>query len=522
MAALAAAAAVAWPAPASATTYCVPTAGAGCDVASATVQAAFIAARASPADDRVVIAPGTLSGPFTYDATGVDAGGLEVVGAGAFATTLTAAPAPNVVVLVLNADASAEVPRVHDLGVLVRNEPGGFATAIRARAVLERVRVSHLPDTPGGGGTTGVALRGDGAALRNAEVAVDGPFGVGVAGDGGTTGEPVVSDSRVAASFAAIAEGGPLKIVRSRLDGVRSGVQACNGPARVESTLIRIASPAGLGLEAQGDNRCGTTPSPIDARHVTIVGPGTATPGSGVSARAGLVAATVELRHSIVRDFQTSLDLETQAPTLTATVRVSASDFERARVSLSGTGTETLEEPQSNIDADPLFANAAAGDFSLSAGSPALEAAFSDPLAIDESPTDLLGAPRIADANGDGVARRDMGAFERAGVAPAAASPPPGAAAPIVRLRLSLRGSRIVVGKGKRARLRLTLTRDARVTATVLKGKKVVRRTAKRLDAGRRVLALGRPLPQGSYRLVIVARAGGQISRDTARLIVRG
>ena len=47
-----------------------------------------------------------------------------------------------------------------------------------------------------------------------------------------------------------------------------------------------------------------------------------------------------------------------------------------------GPGTEDLQEPQPNIDADPLFVNAPAGDFSLAAGSPALEAAFSDPRGL--------------------------------------------------------------------------------------------------------------------------------------------
>jgi hypothetical protein len=40
-----------------------------------------------------------------------------------------------------------------------------------------------------------------------------------------------------------------------------------------------------------------------------------------------------------------------------------------------------------------LFVDALAGNCELSDGSPAIDAAYSPPLAPGESPTDLLGAP---------------------------------------------------------------------------------------------------------------------------------
>jgi hypothetical protein len=79
---------------------------------------------------------------------------------------------------------------------------------------------------------------------------------------------------------------------------------------------------------------------------------------------------------------------------------------------VQGAGDTTLSEPEPNIDADPLFVDALAGNYELRDGSPAIDASYSPPLAPDESPTDLLGAPRIQDGNGDGIAARDMGAFE--------------------------------------------------------------------------------------------------------------
>jgi Right handed beta helix region len=63
-----------------------------------------------------------------------------------------------------------------------------------------------------------------------------------------------------------------------------------------------------------------------------------------------------------------------------------------------------------NISADPLFANAAAGDYHLLTGSPAIDAG--DNAAPGLPGADLDGEPRIQDGNGDGNAIVDMGVDE--------------------------------------------------------------------------------------------------------------
>ena len=75
-----------------------------------------------------------------------------------------------------------------------------------------------------------------------------------------------------------------------------------------------------------------------------------------------------------------------------------------------------------NISADPLFVRNAfadvAGDYHLQMGSPAIDAG--DNTTAQMAAADLDGSARVADGNGDGDARVDMGAYEYANQTPVA------------------------------------------------------------------------------------------------------
>jgi hypothetical protein len=168
---------------------------------------------------------------------------------------------------------------------------------------------------------------------------------------------------------------------------VEGRVRVRGGAADLSNVAVAAPAPA---LEAL----CETGTARLSLEHVTVRGEGDAGVASSCSAAGRTVALTVT--DSIVWGFARGFG----GGGLSATY----SDFPEA------TG-------DANLAADPRFAGP--GDARPAAGSPVVDAGRPGALSDDEPHDDALGYVRIADGDGDGALRRDMGALELQPPAPA-------------------------------------------------------------------------------------------------------
>ena len=207
-----------------------------------------------------------------------------------------------------------------------------------------------------------------------------------------------ITDSRFLGCDRGIAyQGGPgaaagwgsayLELRRSEIRGstdfglrVRANTTFGDGQASVYDTLIAncadgvIADGATLERAAVGLQRCTVT--------------------ANVQGLRGVQFYLYDLENSVV--WGNGVDVDTPAVGLGTPYAVDWSDVHVPGQPPSGT----------NLDVDPLFANAGVGDYRLSAGSPLVDAG--DP-ASPPGGTDADGDPRLLDGALDGAARLDVG-----------------------------------------------------------------------------------------------------------------
>jgi hypothetical protein len=418
---LSSAAVLAGASPAVATTYCVATSHPlpGC-TGTETTDLQVALDRGAPSGqagdlgsdgvaDEIVIGPGTFttSAPGGFGVAPGKNDPLVVRGAGADSTTITmsAAVVPTGAVL-----ATAFGPvTVRDLRVTLPDgaaDSFGRALHAPAAATFQDVVLESLdPDAPA------VSL-GGALELRRATVTkVMGEVNRVAITAAGSNTHLVMEDSTVTGEVALGFNGSTPNTATIRRSTLLDRFSGRDTTALIENSVLR--GPA-TGATVRGQSH----PATLTIDHSTIVGSGEAN-SVGVAAQGLDHGATVTVRNSIVRGYPQAFAANTTADRPPALIGATFSSLENPGA--AGEGSTITLGTGVTQDA-PTFADAAAGDFRLTLGSVGVDAG--DP-APGGPATDRDGSSRVRDGDADGVARRDMGAYELLGPPPPAPDPDP-------------------------------------------------------------------------------------------------
>ena len=553
--------ALALPAFASAKDYCfgpVP----GCTPAAyddSQLQLALDEAESNGTDDRFFLVPPAefANGPFIYQS----AERIEIIGAGTGQTILTAQPGQHGDVLRVAGGAGSSV---HDLTIRLPESAANGLTGLSTANTARRIEVVEHPTQAKLNSRNGVELE-NGGTLEDSSVTLDSAqttYAVRMDSGAGTVRRSVLNGHNGVTSAGGMIE-------RSRVTASDTGVDALRSLTAIAGSVIRITDTHGVGIWA-GSQSLGSDAA-VSGDGVTIVGPGLPeTLGASASTFVRPAQnAEINLTNSIIRGFSSALDASTPAVGAgKAKVAASYSDYDPGGNSTFGPNASVSEANVSNVG-DVGFVDAAGGNYRLLPGSPLIDAG--DPTG--QQGFDLDGNPLVADGNGDGIGRRDPGAFELQPVPKAGSDAQGGGGqqggaavpdmqAPLVsgfralpaRFTVARAGTPLAARLARGTRFRYVLDEPARVRLTLQRvmpgrraGGKCVRpsprlRRAKRCSRHRTIGVLSssarsgansakfsgrlgkRALRPGRYRAVITATdaAGNRSAARTARFRVVG
>jgi hypothetical protein len=391
------------PAYAAVNVICVRTPVGPCNQTVATIPIAITAAATDGQDSTILVGPGTYNdGPYQINGatTMLQGSGEDTV------LTLPDSPAGQgylnlngAHVRDLTIQMTGGANSVNDSGLIVYN--GGSA---------ENVTVDGLTTVDGaqGAALTDADLVGSSVLMaRNAVTR-------GVYGQGGNT----ITDSTIEGTQAYYLStiGGTEILSRVTINaGATGGIWMDSGTLNIDDSVIDLGTSGGAGIQAYNSNN---TPLPkvVDADHLTIVGGGLGSKGIWAFAAApgAQQSAVVDLTNSIVRGPDTDLVTDAsnnglQGGNSVAQINVSYSDYHSTGGTIGANGAGGVVPGTGNLDVDPLFANAASSDYHLKAISPVVDQG--DPAAGGPA-TDRDGTARVFDGDVNGIAVRDMGAYE--------------------------------------------------------------------------------------------------------------
>lgn len=395
------------PAAASASTFVVSSPGAGGSDSSCapcvTIEGAIIKAGSHAGADTIQLGVGV----YTMQVLLEPSNPVTLVGQGRFATVISAYNHEAV-----SAD-GAHVVR----GVTLRAYDSTVAT-IGNGTLLDDTQLQGIVNTPGLS-VAGVAATGHGTAtVRNTEIIMphlstpNSSYGITSMQDGSLNVQHAIvqADTGMAMSAGAtwIVGGSTFNSFSSALNDDRGA------DVRIYDTELNHIGTAPVYQVSQYTGAGETGSLLLDGVVLDGLGTGSSDAGVGAGASGGGVETLVVV-NSVFHDFTTDVGISEDALSTTDS-EITRSAVNPMRVSIEGSAVSPLGLGNINTGAAGFsfgFVNASAHEYRLTAASPLRDSGAPGPLASARPKFDIRGEARLRDGNGDGVARIDIGAWER-------------------------------------------------------------------------------------------------------------